>query len=214
MWLSHTIGNCNSHNGFTKNQQKRMPLETEKLSLMMIGGKQIGGQRLGGRNYDGSGTTKSEDFFCLRTSHPRSGNHSVCDGERTHTPCRTHILLALCPCVAHRHRAHAWLKAFAVRMSHLTISLFISHVSSTVLAVPARSPRPFVPVCTFLAELFPIRKRGSSALLHERRGVWLPGRPHAFHNLAIDEIIATAAFWRLPSPRHKTSHCDVSTHEE
>ena len=40
-----------------------MPRETEKHSLMMIGGKQIGGQRPGGRNQDGSGTTKSEVFF-------------------------------------------------------------------------------------------------------------------------------------------------------
>ena len=35
---------------------------------MMIGGKQIGGQRLGGRNKDGSGTTKSEDFFFFLVS--------------------------------------------------------------------------------------------------------------------------------------------------
>ena len=40
-----------------------MPRETERQLLMMIGGKQIGGQRPGGRNKDGSGTTKSEDFF-------------------------------------------------------------------------------------------------------------------------------------------------------
>ena len=58
-----------------------------------------------------------------------------------------------------------------------------SHVSSTILAVPARSLRHLVPVCTFLAELFPIRKRGSSALPHERRGVWLPGRSHGVHLL-------------------------------
>ena len=54
--------------------------------------------------------------------------------------------------------------------------------SSTVFAVAARSPRHIVPVCTFLAELFPIRKRGSSALPHERRGDRLPGRPDALHN--------------------------------
>ena len=40
-----------------------MPRETEKHSLMMIGGKQIGGPRPGGRNQDGHGMTKSQDFF-------------------------------------------------------------------------------------------------------------------------------------------------------
>ena len=34
---------------------------------------------------------KSEDFFWLRNSHPRSGNYCVCYGECTHTPCLTHI---------------------------------------------------------------------------------------------------------------------------
>ena len=33
-------------------------------------------------------------FFCLRISHPRGGNYCVCDGECTHTPCRTHIFFA------------------------------------------------------------------------------------------------------------------------
>ena len=61
--------------------------------------------------------------------------------------------------------------------------LLPSHVSFTVFATPARSPRHFVPVCTFLAELFPIRERGSSALPHARRGVWLPGRSDALHRL-------------------------------
>ena len=37
-------------------------------------------------------------------------------------PCRTHIFLTHFPCVASRHRVHAWLKVFAVRMSHLSIS--------------------------------------------------------------------------------------------
>ena len=59
-----------------------MPRETEKHSLMMIGGKQIGGPRPGGRHQDGHGMTKSEDFFFwLQISHPHSGNCSVCDGS-------------------------------------------------------------------------------------------------------------------------------------
>ena len=68
-------------------------------------------------------------FFCPRIAHPRSGNYCVCDGGCTHTPCRTHIFLTHFPCVAPRHRAHAWLKAFAVR--HISPSHPLhSHVSS------------------------------------------------------------------------------------
>ena len=125
-------------------------------------------------------------FFCLRISHPRSGNYCVCDGGGTHTPCRTHIFLTHFPCVAYRHRVHAWPKVFAVRMSHLAISP--SPFSCFILAVPARSLRHLVPVCTFLAELFPIRKRGSSALPHERRGVWPPGRSDALHKLRSQRV--------------------------
>ena len=62
-------------------------------------------------------------FFCLRISHPRSGNYCVRAGERTRTtPRRTHISLTHFLCVAYRRRAHAWLKVFAVRMSHLSMS--------------------------------------------------------------------------------------------
>ena len=119
-------------------------------------------------------------FFSLRISHPRSGNYCVCDGGCTHTPCRTHIFLTHFPCVACRHRAHAWLKVFAVR--HISPSHPLhSHVPSASFAVPARSLRDHIPVCTVFAELFPIRKRGSSTPPHERRGVWPPGRFHALH---------------------------------
>ena len=61
-------------------------------------------------------------FFCLRISHPPSGNNCVCDGVRKHTPRRTHIFLTHFPCVACRHRVHAWLKVFAARMSLLSVS--------------------------------------------------------------------------------------------
>ena len=40
----------------------------------------------------------------------------------THTPCRTHIFLTHFPCVTYRHRVHAWLTVFAVRMSYLSVS--------------------------------------------------------------------------------------------
>ena len=121
-------------------------------------------------------------FLGRRLDLEKEHERSACSTRTTfctHTPCRPRIFLTHFPCVAYRHRV--WLKVFAVRMSCLPSHLLPSHVSSTVFAVPARSPRHFVPVCSFLAELFPIRKRRSSALPHERRGVWLPGRSHALH---------------------------------
>ena len=57
-------------------------------------------------------------FFCLRISHPRSGNYCVCDGGCTHTPCRhAHFSDTFS-----LHRVHTWLMVFAVRMSYLSIS--------------------------------------------------------------------------------------------
>ena len=69
--------------------------------------------------------------------------------------------------IAYTHGSRCMQCACHISPSHL----LPSHVSSAVLAVP------------FVPELFPIRKRGSSALPHERRGVWQRGRiprtPHA-----------------------------------
>ena len=118
---------------------------------------------------------KSEGFFKLRISHTCSSDCSVCDGRCTYT----HLSHAHFLFVTYRHRVHAWLKVFAVCMSHISVSL--SHVSSTILVVPARSLRHHVPVRTFFVELYPTQKRGSSAVPHERRGVWLLGRSHALH---------------------------------
>ena len=91
------------------------------------------------------------------------------------------------PCVTYRHE-HAWLKVFAVRMSFLSISpfplsCFIRHpcCSRTVTSTP-RS-RLHLPCRTV-----PIRKHGSSALPHERRGVWLPDRSHAVHRFEPKEF--------------------------
>ena len=96
--------------------------------------------------------------------------HSACTITFTHLhACHIHARLkgakkVLCTCVT---------------SPHLAFSLLMLLPPS--LLFPARSLRHLVPVCTFVAELFPIRKRGSSALPHERRGVWLPGRSHALH---------------------------------
>ena len=72
--------------------------------------------------------------------------------------------------------------------------LLHSHVSSAVFAVPARSLRDHILVCTAFAGLHPIWKRGSSAPPHERRGVWLPGRSHALHT--IWPILACCGSWQ------------------
>ena len=60
------------------------------LIYLIIGGMQTGGTSPGGKDQDGHGMMKSEGFK-LRISHPRCGIYCVCDGECTHTPCRTHI---------------------------------------------------------------------------------------------------------------------------
>ena len=107
-----------------------MPLETEKHSLMMIGGKQNGGQRPGGRNYDGSGTTKSEDFFVsgFRTHVVAT---TVCATGCVHTlrVARTFsntFFLALRTDIAYTHgvcSAH-------VMSLHLTLSFLMFHPPS------------------------------------------------------------------------------------
>ena len=123
-------------------------------------------------------------FVCLRISHPRSGNHCVCDGGvHRHSVSHAHFSdtfslrgvqtssasMAQGVCSAH------------VISLHLTFSLLMLHPPSLLFP-----DGHFDPGCTFLAELFPIRKRGSSALPHERRGVWLPGRSDALHRMCHD----------------------------
>ena len=68
-----------------------------------------------------------------------------------------------------------------VHVAYLRLA-FSTHVSSAVLVVPARSLRHHVPGRTVFVELYPTHKRVSSALPHERRGVWLPGRSHALQS--------------------------------
>ena len=163
-----------------------MPRETEKHSLinLMIGEKQIGGPRPGGKNQDGHGMTKSEDFFFLDSgfrSHVAAT--TVCATEvHTLRVARTpfwHSFIVWRTDIAHAHGSRCLQCA-----RHISPSQRLhSHVSSAVLAFPARSLRDHVPVYTIFDELYPARKRGSYALPHERRGVWLPGRSHALHTL-------------------------------
>ena len=111
-----------------------MPRETEKHSLMMIGGKQIGGQRPGGRNQDGSGMTKSEGFFfSLRISHPRSGNYCVCDGwVYTHSGSHAHFsdTFSLRGVQTSRTRMAQGVCSARVISPHLTFSLLMFHPPS------------------------------------------------------------------------------------
>ena len=78
--------------------------------------------------------------------------------------------------VAHRHRARAWLEASAVRTSSLSIltfppSLLLPHGHFETTFLSAQS----------LLDFTRSESAGPSALPHERRGVWLPGRTHALH---------------------------------
>ena len=100
----------------------------------------------------------------------------------THTPCGTHIFLTCSLRGVQTSRARVAQGVCSAHVTSLHLPLH-SHVSSAVFAVPARSLRDHISVCTVFAELFPIRKRGSSALPHERRGVWPLGRSHALHRL-------------------------------
>ena len=120
--------------------------------------------------------------FGIRITHTRSGNYCVCDGG------------------VHTHHAH-FLRTFFLAwrtdtnthdsrclqcVCHISPPRPLhSHVSSAVFAVPARSLRHHVPVCTVFIELYQTQKRGSSALPHVRRGVWLPGRSHALNRLKV-----------------------------
>ena len=67
----------------------------------------------GGLCIFGSRTFVSVSWMCKKQT---SVSHC------THTPCRTHIFLTQFLSVSYRHRAHAWLKVFAVRMPHLSTS--------------------------------------------------------------------------------------------
>ena len=155
----------------------------EKHSLMMIGGKQIGGQRPRGRNQDGHGMTKSEDFFL-----------SVCATGGVHTlrVARTFFLTQFL-CVTYKpsrtRMAQGVCSAHVISL-HLTLSIFMFHPPS--LLFPGghfeTTHLPDFDVVDFLAELFPTRKRRSSTLPYERRGVWLLGRSHALHRLRAQSV--------------------------
>ena len=98
-----------------------------------------GGQVFGGRASEGDvrdcktvyrsgGTGRSDDEGEVRRGGRRQSSQTC-----THTPCRTHIFLTHFPCVAYRHRVHAWLMVCAVRTSplpDLTFSLLMLHPPS------------------------------------------------------------------------------------
>ena len=140
-----------------------MPRETEKHSSMMIGGKRTGGQRPGRRNQDGRGTTKSDDFFLVSEFRTLVVATTVCDGRCTHSVSHAHFSDTFSLGGVRTSRTRT---AQGVCSAHV-ISLH-SHISSAVFSVLAQSLPHLLPVCTFLADLFPIRKRRSNALPHER----------------------------------------------
>ena len=73
----------------------------------------------------------------------------LCKPEFVYTHSVSHdFFLTHVPCVAYRHRAHAWLEVFAVRCHISSSHPLHSHVSSAFLAVPARSLRDHILVCT------------------------------------------------------------------
>ena len=116
--------------------------------------------------------------------HGMTKSYCVCDGEAsTHSVSHAHFsdTVSLRDIQTSRTRMAQDVLQCACHIS--PSHPLHSHVSSAVLAVPAQSLRDHVPVCTVFVELYPTRKRGSSALPHERRGVWLLGRSRALHRL-------------------------------
>ena len=109
----------------------------------------------------------------------------MCDGGCTHTPCRTHMFLALFQCVTYRHRVHAWLKVFAVCMSYLSISpspfsCFIRHpcCSRTVTSTPRSGLH--LP-CRTVADP-KARVKHTSARAARSLATWpIPRTPHQFY---------------------------------
>ena len=140
-----------------------MPRETETHSLMMISGKQIGGPRLSERNQDGHGMTKSEDFFLNSGFRTHVVATIVCaTGVYTHSVSHAHFLCIFF--LAWRTGTNTHGSRCLQCVCHISPSRPLrSHVSSAVFAVPARSLRHHVPVCTVFVELYQTQMRRSSA---------------------------------------------------
>ena len=98
-----------------------------------------------------------------------------------------------------RVNTHAWLKSVKgvcsvhVAYLHLAFSVFMFHPPSLLL--PNGHFDSTFPSTVFV-ELYPTQKRGSSALPHERRGVKLPGRSHAFHTACLTPTWLLETPWR------------------
>ena len=110
-----------------------MPRETEKHSLLMIGGKQIGRQRPGGRNQDGSAMTKSELFFQSQDFAPTWWQLlCVQRGVYTHSGSHAHFsdTFSLRGVQTSRTRMAPGVCSARVTSPHLTFSLLMFHPPS------------------------------------------------------------------------------------
>ena len=169
------------------------------LSHLIIGGMHTGATSLGGRNQDGHRVMKSEGYFFRLRFRTHVVATAVCaTGGCTHTLLSHahffwHIFVAWRTNIAYTHGSRCVQCACRTSPSRFVCS----HVSSSVLAVPARSLRHHVSVSTVFVELYPTQKRGSSALPHDRRGVWLLGRSHALHGLWAQTSPTTPLLWTV-----------------
>ena len=125
-------------------------------------------------------------------------------GSHTHTLCwRTHMFVHMARAQSHICTSscvctytHKCLKRFVACARRVSPSrLLHSHVSP-IFAVSVRRILPDFDVHDFLAELYPTQKRGSSALPHEHRGVWLPGQvrsPHKLRGPRKNQVVGTGS---------------------
>ena len=159
---SHTVGNGTSRRTDTQTQipHKRHHQESEKEQAS---GNQEELTLTSDKWWNANWWSKS--WWVVATA--------VCATGSVHTlSCRTHIFFACRTDIANTHGSRCLQCACGISPSRF----LHSHVSPAILVVPARSHRHHVPVRTVFVELYSTHKRGSSALLHERRGVWLPRR--------------------------------------
>ena len=133
-------------------------------------------------------------WWLLRVWHPGSSDYRVCDRcVHTHSPVARTFFRTVLHTFTHLHactfthgssvcKKVCCMRMWLISISPSPFSCFTLHPCSslTVTSRPlSRLWRPRLP-CRTVPDP---KKRGSSALPHERRGVWLPGRSHAVHRL-------------------------------